>query len=199
MENKFTEAILFAKTNLGVRNIVLKDKQIETLQAVYDDKDCISILPTGYGKSLIFQLLPWFLKAKLSSPYTPIVLVVCPLNSIMQDQGTGLVKKGVQACYLNIKTSENNMGKTYEIAAGGVIADQGSDTEESETQGNEKSVFTEKEVRLKALQQGDYKIIYSHPETLVSNSTIVKLLRSTEYKKQIGCVVIDEVHMVAEW
>jgi len=64
----------------------LKEKQLETLHSLYEGKDTIAVLPTGYGKSVIFQLLPHFLQKVhgLSDPM--IVLVVAPLNSIMQEQ-----------------------------------------------------------------------------------------------------------------
>jgi superfamily II DNA helicase RecQ len=38
----------------------LKEQQLGTLQQVYEGKDCISVLPTGYGKSIIYQMIPWF-------------------------------------------------------------------------------------------------------------------------------------------
>ena len=36
----------------------LKEKQIETFESLYKGEDCISVLPTGYGKSILFQALP---------------------------------------------------------------------------------------------------------------------------------------------
>ena len=82
----------------------LKEKQMETLQHVYEGKDCISVLPTGYGKSIIYQTMPWFLQKDLDRP--GIVLVVCPLSVIMQDQVSSLSKKGIRTAFLNI--SGNN-------------------------------------------------------------------------------------------
>ena len=43
----------------GQSNLTLKPKQKEALQSiVFNSQDCLIVLPTGYGKSLIFQLLP---------------------------------------------------------------------------------------------------------------------------------------------
>ena len=39
-------------------------KQVISLESVYLQKDVMCILPTGYGKSLIFHLLPMLLFAK---------------------------------------------------------------------------------------------------------------------------------------
>lgn len=40
--------------------------------------DCMIILPTGYGKSLIFQLLPLICNSK--------IIIVSPLSAIIQEQ-----------------------------------------------------------------------------------------------------------------
>ena len=34
-------------------------QQLEVLSAAFDGKDTIAVLPTGFGKSLIFQMLPF--------------------------------------------------------------------------------------------------------------------------------------------
>ena len=39
-------------------NINLKQKQVVCFEAIYNNKDTVAILPNGYGKSLIYQLLP---------------------------------------------------------------------------------------------------------------------------------------------
>ena len=49
-----------ALERLGKKNSKLKECQYEAVKAVVvDRKDTICILPTGYGKSLIYQLLPY--------------------------------------------------------------------------------------------------------------------------------------------
>ncbi|HAF09474.1 MAG TPA: RecQ family ATP-dependent DNA helicase [Chloroflexi bacterium] len=65
-------------------------KIIDTLLA---GRDCIALMPTGAGKSLIFQI-----PAKiLSGP----VLVISPLISLMKDQVDALVRTGFRAVVLN--------------------------------------------------------------------------------------------------
>ena len=39
--------------------VLLKDKQLEAIMAFISGHDVFVTLPTGYGKSLIFALLPW--------------------------------------------------------------------------------------------------------------------------------------------
>jgi ATP-dependent helicase YprA (DUF1998 family) len=51
--------------------------------------DVVALLPTGFGKSLIFQLAPLVVKelAKANaSNANPIVVVVSPLVALMEDQ-----------------------------------------------------------------------------------------------------------------
>ena len=49
-----------ALERLGKKNLKLKECQYEAAKAVVvDRKDTICILPTGYGKSIIYQLLPY--------------------------------------------------------------------------------------------------------------------------------------------
>ena len=55
----FHEALNFGLKILGLGNISLKEKQYEVLKLlVVEKKDVLAVLPTGYGKSLIYQFLP---------------------------------------------------------------------------------------------------------------------------------------------
>ena len=46
-----------AIVNSSYENINTKPKQVKCLEAVYRGKDAVGVLPTGYGKSVIFHLL----------------------------------------------------------------------------------------------------------------------------------------------
>ena len=61
----------------------IKAEQYEALEAVISGRDVIAILPTGFGKSLIFQL---FCDVKLASNPNTCIFVVAPLKSIVEDQ-----------------------------------------------------------------------------------------------------------------
>lgn len=63
----------------------LKDKQNEILEAIVNGKSCIAVLPTGYGKSLPYQLYLPVIRA-LGEGERKKVIVCCPLTSIMEDQ-----------------------------------------------------------------------------------------------------------------
>ena len=54
--NKFHDSINNVLLRLGKAEISLKEAQFEALKAiVMERKDSLVILPTGYGKSLIYQ------------------------------------------------------------------------------------------------------------------------------------------------
>ncbi|XP_069109782.1 ATP-dependent DNA helicase RecQ-like [Argopecten irradians] len=69
----------------------LKEEQREILSMLLAGQDCIAVLPTGYGKSLPYQMFVPVLKSLSNSHpdqfQTPgKVIVCCPLVSLMQDQ-----------------------------------------------------------------------------------------------------------------
>ena len=51
---------------------------------VHEGRDVISMLPTGYGKSLIYELLPIACKEELSAD--AFVIFIEPLNVIIDQQ-----------------------------------------------------------------------------------------------------------------
>ena len=65
--------------------LVLKDKQEEALKSLLDGKDVFAVLPTGFGKSLIYQS---FVIAKETDGCVtdPCCLVIVPLRSIAEEQ-----------------------------------------------------------------------------------------------------------------
>ena len=72
---------------------VLKSEQKAAVESLLKGRDVFGVLPTGFGKSLIFQL---FVLAKnrvsnsanASSVERPTIIVICPLKSIMEEQIT---------------------------------------------------------------------------------------------------------------
>ena len=85
----FHKGIEYALEKLGKPNLPLKEQQYEILKAVVMMKrDVLAVLPTGFGKSLIYQSLGFifdFLRSDSDSQHAAIV-VVSPLNALMQDQ-----------------------------------------------------------------------------------------------------------------
>ena len=65
--------------------LVLKDKQEEALKSLLDGKDVFAVLPTGFGKSLIYQ--SFVIAKEMEGRVThPCCLVIVPLRSIVEEQ-----------------------------------------------------------------------------------------------------------------
>lgn len=76
-------------------SIALKKEQESALRAVVvENKDCLCVLPTGFGKSLIFQLIPLVCDS-MSGRTDSVVIVVSPLNAIISDQIQKLESRGI--------------------------------------------------------------------------------------------------------
>lgn len=135
----------------------LKQEQEEALFNFVSKRDVFVNLPTGFGKSLIYQMAPMVVK-QLGLCTKPIILVISPLVSLMQDQVNQLKKQGISAVSL------------------------------SETSINDDE-----------LNAGHYTIVYSSPESLLSNDVIRELIGSKVYKERVVGVVVDEAHCISHW
>ena len=85
----------FRKLSVDSHHLLdLKQEQEDAVICLLERRDVFAVMPTGYGKSFVFQLFAKAMEAKkvyegrLSDT---IVLVVCPLSSIIKDQ----VKEGL--------------------------------------------------------------------------------------------------------
>jgi RecQ family ATP-dependent DNA helicase len=87
--------------------IELKPKQKEALRAIATGKDVLAVLPTGYGKSYVFQL------PALALP--GVTIVVSPLVSLMTDQALELnrtIAGRVRALVAPMRESNSRTGKS---------------------------------------------------------------------------------------
>lgn len=75
-------------------DINFKPKQVQVFQEILNKKDVVAVLPTGYGKSILFQLLPLIIPKKSKRN---IVVVLTPLNSIISDQLETMKKYNIDA------------------------------------------------------------------------------------------------------
>lgn len=100
----FFSSLHFAISSSSYSNIKLKVKQLQCLDTIYPGGDVVAVLPIGYGKSLIFHILPALLCYKMNgqsplSQVRAIVFVVSPLNALIKN----LIKRSKK----NIKLSEH--------------------------------------------------------------------------------------------
>ena len=163
--------------NSSYWNINIKPKHVKCLEAVYRGKDIVGVLPTGYGKSIIFHLLPGLFLAKVSSrateqlPSHPVIIVVLPLNALISDQIRS-TKGKVKAAILNVRKGKN-----------------GEDLELDDTRVANSSW----------LKDAKYDIIFTHPEAVLSCKKGMELFQSQPYQQCVQAIVIDEAHCILEW
>lgn len=82
------------------KTIVLRDCQRHAFEYLRDKRgDLLLSLPVGYGKSLVYHLLP---KVQGKGKETTVCLTILPLNIIQKDQIEALKVHGISACRLNI-------------------------------------------------------------------------------------------------
>ncbi|VDI26643.1 Hypothetical predicted protein [Mytilus galloprovincialis] len=100
-------------------SVKLKPKQEEAVKHILQGRDVICNLPVGYGKSMIFHVLPGtdydieLLKQEKSAFK---VLAVCPLTALVEDQLERLKAKQVKALFFkqdgtSIKNYEEHEGE----------------------------------------------------------------------------------------
>ena len=108
----------------------LTDVQLDLLEAFLNERDAVGVLPTAYGKSIIYFLAPLVstilspLEGMKSFPPNPMVLVVTPTISLIEDQLQRCDKLGLKAIKLDnyeedmkydlvYATPEAFLGNTY--------------------------------------------------------------------------------------
>ena len=88
MAEASAEALTRALSLLNIRRensaVVLKPEQETAINNLLNGRDIMAILPTGFGKSMIYTVFA-LAKEEISSSKT-CVIVIAPLKSIIDDQ-----------------------------------------------------------------------------------------------------------------
>ncbi|XP_068726225.1 ATP-dependent DNA helicase RecQ-like [Montipora capricornis] len=127
-------------------NVNLKVKQVIGPEAIYHgrDIDVAAVLPTGYGKSVIFHLLPSLFLDKINyerkAAAHPVVIVVSPLNALIKDQIRRLQEGNVKAAILNVKKKTNSEDLELDLS----------------------------DANLSQLRDAKYEVIFTHPEAFIT-------------------------------
>ncbi|QDJ13482.1 DNA helicase RecQ [Mergibacter septicus] len=92
IENQpITSALSVLKQVFGYQHF--RQGQQEVIEAVLQGKDCLTVMATGNGKSLCYQIP--------ALCFDGMTLVISPLIALMQDQVDQLAANGIEAAYLN--------------------------------------------------------------------------------------------------
>ena len=86
----------------------LNEHQSDALFHLIQRQDVFAMLPTGFGKSLVFQLLPALCRelhnmGYVNYPTSAIVLVICPLVALIESQMNELEMRGISCASLFCK------------------------------------------------------------------------------------------------
>lgn len=100
------------------RQFILKQEQRLALEAFVNKKtDVLALLPTGYGKSLIYQLAPLVVK-EMGSIKTPVIVVVSPLIALIEDQIKEAADLGISATQLGLEEENAIKSCRYQVVFG---------------------------------------------------------------------------------
>ena len=88
-----------------------RNAQENVIDSLINGRDALSVMPTGAGKSVCYQVPALLLDG--------ITLVVSPLISLMKDQVAALIQMGISAAYINSSLDPNQVTKALEYAARG--------------------------------------------------------------------------------
>src|SRR6266699_2011796 len=90
---KFTKEAASALLRERFGHTRFRPGQWEPVRAILQEKDALVVMPTGSGKSLIYQLSALLLPG--------LTVVISPLIALMQDQVDRLRANGIAATFVN--------------------------------------------------------------------------------------------------
>ena len=169
----FASCFSYALICLRKENLVLKHEQSEALEFVFRGKDVFVWFPTGFGKSICYQALPYMFDHKLGRSNVDcksVVLVVSPLVSLMVDQVTSLSFAGVGAAIL----------RGAGFPSGGRLTD--------------KLLVDERDI-----ERGKFSLLFGTPEAIFESERWRELLLGDPLHQQVVAVAVDEAHCVHKW
>lgn len=168
--DEFDRALKFALCCVGKEGLPLKSEQVEAIKLIYGRKDVFLWLPTGFGKSICYETLPFLFNHKRSGSSAgsvgSVVLVVSPLVSLMVDQVASLRSRGVSAAIIGYSSA---------------VTDQ-------------KLLATVKDVAA-----GKYSLLFSAPEAIIGVEKWREIVQIPPLSERIVAVAVAEAHCVSKW
>ena len=90
-----------------------RPNQRDLVEQVLAGRDVLGVMPTGAGKSVVYQIPALLLPG--------LTLVVSPLISLMKDQVAGLEQAGIPAACVNSTQSADEQARAFSRALSGDV------------------------------------------------------------------------------
>lgn len=147
---------------------------VQCIEAALRGQDVFCLMPTGGGKSLVYQLPAWCCPG--------LAVVFSPLISLIQDQVEALLTMGIRAAYFSASKNETENGavfdELYQISTG---RDGGRVTDYYGDNGG-------------GSQEGSIKLLYLTPEKYKNSPKMKNMLKRLYNSGKLSRYVIDEAH-----
>jgi ATP-dependent DNA helicase RecQ len=108
-EKNMTDSLKILKKHFGFDTF--RGMQEEIIQRTLNNQHSLIIMPTGSGKSIIYQI-PALL-------FDGLTVVISPLIALMKDQVDGLQKRSIDAIYINSSLNKEEREKRYKLLSEG--------------------------------------------------------------------------------
>ena len=105
------------------------------------------------------------------------MIVVSPLNALIENQISRLSSSGIRVSALNVKSYRKDV------------------VDDSEPESICDFSLSDKE----KLETGYYNIVFAHPESSVSCTYGRKLMHTKPYQENVCAIVVDEAHCILDW
>ena len=152
-------------------SVNLKVKQVICLEAIYRGRDVVAVLSTGYGKPVIFHLLPSLFLDEVNyerGAAYPVVIVVVPLDVLINDQIRRLREGNIKAAILNVRNKTKSEDLEWDLG----------------------------DANLSQLRDAKYEVIF--PEAFITCKQGIELFQTEKYQTNVHAIVIDETHCLRQ-
>ncbi len=153
--------------------------QREAVNAILSGRDVLAIMPTGHGKSLLYQLTAVVDRG--------LTVVVSPLVALIYDQRSALFRLGISAHCLEANTSKDEVNSVFsEVLPTGRKSGDASRTSTKETCEWKRNEF-------------EPCILFVTPERIAKSKKLMSRLQLAYSEGRLTRFAIDEAHCVSSW
>lgn len=146
--------------------------QKECVEAALSGRDVFCLMPTGGGKSIVYQLPAWCCPG--------IAVVFSPLVSLIQDQVDAMKAIGIRAVFLSSAQSNQDIQSLISEMRGYCF-------------NSSVTSFCEQD------DEQLVKMLYITPEKFSKSDQLRRLLELLSQKRLLSRFVIDETHCLSQW